>query len=475
MHKTAETAGDGADESTDTDSASQEGSHGEEDAQYDEEDMMEAGGVDQEYIHEPAAAEDSHCVGEEAELPEESLANQQQVDSIHNGNAASEGINEVEQLVPTSADTDSPPAPVQFAADDFPTLGPASVSTEKASGLPAPAWGQGKPSWASMALKHASMAPAKVTAPALVPASKPRESLRTEADTASFTSVALKASPAVTKEPSTVKNMSRVLSSHHHKGGSSALAAEEDDGEGWISSSNLAVYRANGSSLDTTIRTAGHGGKKGKKTAAAEEAKVIELACITTDFTIQNVLMQLGLHIMSIDGLIIRTVRKFVLRCISCTQIHYDLSRLFCSKCGGSYLTRVGCSIDSNTGYLKLHLKANYQVNLRGTKYNIAKAGSGIDKGKGTGDMLLREDQLLTGIWRQKVKQNNKEIKTNFNLNNTNDNDNIGFTEGLGFQLNKMSGHGAGAGTRNSSIVVGFGHKNPNAMKGRERRGKKKN
>jgi RNA-binding protein NOB1 len=137
------------------------------------------------------------------------------------------------------------------------------------------------------------------------------------------------------------------------------------------------------------------------------------------------------------------------------------MDRLFCSKCGGSVLTRVAVSIDKRTGQLRLHLKQNYQVNLRGPKYSLPAPNK---TGKQDAGLLLREDQLLSGIWKQKLNAMKSQAKK------TMGGDGDMFSTGdVGFQSVKMSG-----GTGGGGLAVGYGKKNPNAMKGRERRGKKK-
>jgi len=58
---------------------------------------------------------------------------------------------------------------------------------------------------------------------------------------------------------------------------------------------------------------------------AAEKARV---ACLTTDFSMQNVLMQLGLKVLSVDGLLVKSVKQFVLRCMACYQVLEDYESL---------------------------------------------------------------------------------------------------------------------------------------------------
>ena len=69
--------------------------------------------------------------------------------------------------------------------------------------------------------------------------------------------------------------------------------------------------------------------------------------------------------------------------------------------------------------------------------------------------MLLREDQLMMGIWSQKVRSKAQEQSSMFGAD---------VTEKTGLSVKK-----------GANITVGAGRRNPNAQKnGRERRGAKK-
>lgn len=97
-----------------------------------------------------------------------------------------------------------------------------------------------------------------------------------------------------------------------------AEGAEEDDG-GWITPSNIGQLK-----LDSPDWT-----------AAAD----VTVGCVTTDFAMQvrrvaagtprarpdgllcsfqNVLVQIGLHVLSLDGMLIRQARNYILRCHAC-------------------------------------------------------------------------------------------------------------------------------------------------------------
>ena len=177
---------------------------------------------------------------------------------------------------------------------------------------------------------------------------------------------------------------------------------------------------------------------------------------MTTDFAMQNVLLQVGLKLLSVEGFEVRRVKQYVLRCNACFTTVADTNKLFCGRCGSSFLSRVPCGVDQRTGEQRVFLKPGYQHKTQGTKYSLPKAGSIKAKGgRFEGDMLLREDQLMMGIWSQKTRAKAQEQSSMFGAD---------VTEKTGLSVKK-----------GANITVGSGRRNPNAMKnGRERRGAKK-
>lgn len=192
--------------------------------------------------------------------------------------------------------------------------------------------------------------------------------------------------------------------------------------------------------------------RKGPRKPTQMPVSLCKTGCATTDFTMQNVMMQIGLKIISIsDGMQIREISQYVLRCGACFHVHYDMSRLFCSKCGNSMLQRIACSINERSGELKLHLKKDFHHNLKGLVYNLPKPNT---RGRFEGEILLREDQLMSGVWKQKMVRVNKDVKSAFGADVTSD---------VGIQVNK-------SGTK---IEVGLGKQNPNKSKNTGNRKKK--
>ncbi|SNX82691.1 related to NOB1 - essential nuclear protein involved in proteasome maturation and synthesis of 40S ribosomal subunits [Melanopsichium pennsylvanicum] len=121
------------------------------------------------------------------------------------------------------------------------------------------------------------------------------------------------------------------------------------------------------------------------------------VACITGDFAVQNVLLQMGLSLVGVHGSRVRAVKSFVLRCHACMKVCKDMEKKFCPVCGNATLTKVAVTVDDTAkGGFQLHLKKNYKFNLRGTKYSIPAPKPGSASGGKTGGsgLILREDQI---------------------------------------------------------------------------------
>jgi len=155
---------------------------------------------------------------------------------------------------------------------------------------------------------------------------------------------------------------------------------DSDDSDGWITPANLHRHV--------------HPNPAVAESAGAEKLTV---ALATTDFAMQNVLLQMNLHLLSPTSLMrIKSVRSTVLRCHGCFfVIRHPASVVhFCPRCGaGDTLRRVGCSTDAD-GVFRLHLKRNFQHNVRGNVFSLPKPVAGTASMKGVPDApVLREDQ----------------------------------------------------------------------------------
>lgn len=127
---------------------------------------------------------------------------------------------------------------------------------------------------------------------------------------------------------------------------------ESDDGEdAWITPSNLrqAKKQMNGD---------------------VEEEKPVKVACITTDFAMQNVLKQIGLNVSSVDGRVIKQLRTFILRCYGCFKTTSIMTKVFCPHCGHNTLKRVAVSVEPD-GSQKIHINLKKPLTTKGKKYSL--------------------------------------------------------------------------------------------------------
>lgn len=163
----------------------------------------------------------------------------------------------------------------------------------------------------------------------------------------------------------------------------SESAAEEeeeeedlDDADDWITPSNLKKHQDKDANVGTS----------------SQDTRIMQVACATHDFALQNVLMQIGLNLVSGDGKRIKSVKTWVLRCHACFKITRKQNQKFCPSCGGATLLRTSVSTDKN-GAMKVHLKKTMQWSNRGTVYSIPKQQQGTANMKGRDNLILRADQ----------------------------------------------------------------------------------
>ncbi len=159
----------------------------------------------------------------------------------------------------------------------------------------------------------------------------------------------------------------------------------ESDPEGWITPANLKKRQIQDS---------------GTSIGQAAESKTMQVGVLTTDFAMQNVILQMNLNLISPSLTRVKHLKTFVLRCHACFQTTKDMSKQFCPRCGQASLTRVSCSTNAN-GEFELHLKKNMQWNHRGDRYSIPKPVHGSSNGRVAGggkcgwgnNLILAEDQ----------------------------------------------------------------------------------
>lgn len=150
---------------------------------------------------------------------------------------------------------------------------------------------------------------------------------------------------------------------------------DEKDGE-WITPENITQVVEKMKSLNT------------KSTSK----KVPIVACITVDFAMQNILLQLGLSLISAqEGKVIKRKSQFVLRCHACTHVTNNMTKTFCPACGNKdTLKKVSFSVSAN-GERKVYINPSKRINIRGTKHSLPLPQGG----KHANNPILREDQPI--------------------------------------------------------------------------------
>jgi len=131
----------------------------------------------------------------------------------------------------------------------------------------------------------------------------------------------------------------------------------DDDDEGWITPSNIKM-------------------KKDLFPGKKDTVKQVKVACLTTDFAMQNVLKQIGLNILGTNGMLIKTTKTWILRCYACFHTTPLLDKKFCPKCGNQTLKRVSVTLNKD-GTQRIHLSNRIQISARGKKFSLPKPVGG--------------------------------------------------------------------------------------------------
>lgn len=168
-------------------------------------------------------------------------------------------------------------------------------------------------------------------------------------------------------------------------------AESDSESDGWITASNLRKKQAQDES--------------GASETTSKPQPILQVATMTGDFAMQNVLLQMNLNLLSTATCKrISHIRQTILRCHACFATTRDMTRQFCARCGKPTLTRVSSSTN-DAGQVQLHLKQNFQWNNRGNVYSVPKPQAGSANGKWKGKesgggkdgwgngLILAEDQ----------------------------------------------------------------------------------
>ncbi|CAN6934157.1 unnamed protein product [Brassica oleracea] len=174
------------------------------------------------------------------------------------------------------------------------------------------------------------------------------------------------------------------------------LSNGEDDVE--VEAEGIDVASEAGDTFEASSMADDGGSEQIWSLRALSESSV---ACITGDYAMQNVIIQMGLRLLAPGGMQIRQLNRWVLKCHACYTVTPEIGRIFCPKCGnGGTLRKVAVTIGENGTIIAARKP---RVTLRGTKFSIPMPKSGRDAI--TKNLVLREDQLPQKYLHPKTKK----------------------------------------------------------------------
>ncbi|KXZ44204.1 hypothetical protein GPECTOR_71g565 [Gonium pectorale] len=110
---------------------------------------------------------------------------------------------------------------------------------------------------------------------------------------------------------------------------------------------------------------------------------------ITADFAMQNVMLQMGLRLVTRDGKQITRLSRWALRCSACFFVTKEAGRVFCPRCGNMTMDKVEVTVGPGGAEF---FGVRKKFILRGTRYSLPKPKGGRGARR---NPILREDVLL--------------------------------------------------------------------------------
>jgi len=94
---------------------------------------------------------------------------------------------------------------------------------------------------------------------------------------------------------------------------------DESDGDGeWITPANVTLHKSRDLGLFPTLPAHHPDALVPKAETKSKQKTVLKVACLTGDFAMQNVALQMGLNVFGVGGQKIKEVKTWVLRCHAC-------------------------------------------------------------------------------------------------------------------------------------------------------------
>lgn len=194
-----------------------------------------------------------------------------------------------------------------------------------------------------------------------------------------------------------------------------------------------------------------------------EAPEDVKATCATADYSVQNVLLQMGITPLTFDGYAVRSVKLWGLICRACNYFDRDTQRVFCAKCGNDTVVRVPIIVDQD-GKPSV-LNNGRKLRTKGTVYSIPKPQGG----RGW-KPLYSEDEIYIGGRDRQLRHSQKlQDKERQNRDPFNDDNACR----AWYQRGNTSGCRGGPADL-PRMKAGLGRVNPNANNYKFKNGKKK-
>jgi RNA-binding protein NOB1 len=172
---------------------------------------------------------------------------------------------------------------------------------------------------------------------------------------------------------------------------------DDDDDDGWITPENLytkldemkGIHESKSDKNKIEINAEENNNEEDKSQKKEDKSDGIENVFVNTaDFTLQNACMKMGIPIMGVDGLRIKNIKNYILKCTVCNKFIFEIDRKFCDFCGYPYLMKIGYNIFAN-GEIRINDKEP-EPRKRGQVFDLPTPST---KKNGT-VYILSEDQI---------------------------------------------------------------------------------
>mmetsp|Transcript_40558 Transcript_40558/g.72965 ORF Transcript_40558/g.72965 Transcript_40558/m.72965 type:complete len:206 (+) Transcript_40558:185-802(+) len=143
----------------------------------------------------------------------------------------------------------------------------------------------------------------------------------------------------------------------------------------------------------------------------------VKVTCATADYSVQNVLLQMGITPLTFDGYAVKSVKLWGLICRACFFFHRDSQKVFCPKCGNDTVVRVPIIVDQDG--VPTVLNSGRKLRTKGTVFSMPKPQSGR-----VWKPVFAEDEIKLGgrdrelRHAEKVFEKERQLRDPFNQDN---------------------------------------------------------